>query len=73
MTDDVNDSSKSVESRYGGVTLEGEPHALSAWFVVGLRLTMGLAFLGLDRVVEQRRVGGQPLVERYSKLRYLLG
>lgn len=35
-----------LESRYGGVTLEGEPHALSAWFVVGLRLTMGLAFLG---------------------------
>ena len=35
-----------LESRYGGVTLEGEPHALSAWFVVGLRLTMGLVFLG---------------------------
>ncbi len=35
-----------LESRFGGVTLEGEPHALSAWFVVGLRLTMGLAFLG---------------------------
>ncbi|THE64598.1 DoxX family protein [Salinadaptatus halalkaliphilus] len=34
------------ESRLGGITLEGEPHALSAWFVVGLRLTMGLAFLG---------------------------
>ncbi|RQH01763.1 DoxX family protein [Natrarchaeobius oligotrophus] len=35
-----------LESRLGGVTLEGEPHALSAWFVVALRLTMGLAFLG---------------------------
>lgn len=35
-----------LESRYGGVALEGEPHALSAWFVVGLRVTMGLVFLG---------------------------
>ncbi|NGM68159.1 DoxX family membrane protein [Natronolimnobius sp. AArcel1] len=39
-------SANRLESRYGGVTLEGEPHALSAWFVVGLRVTMGLAFLG---------------------------
>ena len=35
-----------LESRYGGITLEGQPHALSAWFVVALRLTMGAAFLG---------------------------
>ena len=35
-----------LESRYGGITLEGQPHALSAWFIVALRLTMGAAFLG---------------------------
>ena len=35
-----------LESDYGGITLEGRPHALSAWFVVALRLTMGGAFLG---------------------------
>ncbi|OVE85282.1 DoxX family membrane protein [Natronolimnobius baerhuensis] len=39
-------SENRLKSRYGGVTLEGEPHALSAWFVVGLRVTMGLVFLG---------------------------
>ena len=35
-----------LKSQYGGITLEGRPHALSAWFVVLLRLTMGGAFLG---------------------------
>jgi len=35
-----------LESGIGGLTLTGEPHALSAWFVVALRLVMGGAFLG---------------------------
>lgn len=35
-----------LESRLGGVTLRGEPHETSAVFLVGLRLTMGLVFLG---------------------------
>ncbi|RQG93282.1 DoxX family protein [Natrarchaeobius halalkaliphilus] len=48
-----------LESRVGGITLEGEPHALSAWFVVALRLTMGLAFLGAG-VGKLSVVAGQP-------------
>ncbi len=35
-----------LESTIGGITLNGQPHALSAWFVVALRLVMGGAFLG---------------------------
>lgn len=34
-----------LESRLGGVTLEGRPHQLSAWAVVGLRLVMGWVML----------------------------
>ena len=30
-----------LESRYAGITIEGQPHALSAWFVVALRFVMG--------------------------------
>jgi thiosulfate dehydrogenase [quinone] large subunit len=43
-----------LESRYGGVTLTGEPHALSAWFVVTLRLVIGgmILFAGLGKVRE---------------------
>ncbi|MFB6131694.1 MAG: DoxX family protein, partial [Salinigranum sp.] len=32
------------ESRLGGIRVEGEAHSLSAWFVLALRLMMGLAF-----------------------------
>ncbi|APW97491.1 DoxX family membrane protein [Halobiforma lacisalsi AJ5] len=41
-----------LESRYGGITLTGEPHALSAWFVVALRFVMGgmILFAGLGKV-----------------------
>ncbi|MFB6269388.1 MAG: DoxX family protein [Halobacterium sp.] len=41
------------ESRLGGVTVRGEAHSLSAWFVLALRLMMGYAFLhsGLDKVL----------------------
>lgn len=35
-----------LESRYAGIALEGQPHALSAWFVVAMRLTMAAVFLG---------------------------
>ncbi|SIS11910.1 DoxX family protein [Natronorubrum thiooxidans] len=34
-----------LESRLGGVTLEGQPHHLSAWAIVGLRLLMGWVML----------------------------
>ncbi|MXR20440.1 DoxX family protein [Halobacterium bonnevillei] len=41
------------ESRLGGVTVRGQAHSLSAWFVLALRLMMGYAFLhsGLDKVL----------------------
>ena len=40
-----------LESRYAGITLEGHPHPLTAWFVVALRLTMGgmMLFAGLGK------------------------
>ena len=34
------------ESDVGGITVQGEAHPLSAWFVVALRIVMGGAFLG---------------------------
>ncbi|NKE35537.1 DoxX family protein [Natronococcus sp. JC468] len=41
-----------LESRYGGIDLVGEPHALSAWFVVALRAVIGgmILFAGLGKV-----------------------
>ncbi len=43
-----------LESRFGGITLEGTPHALSAWFVVALRFVIGgmILFAGLGKVSE---------------------
>ena len=43
-----------LESRYGGITIEGRPHALSAWFVVALRVVIGgmILFAGLGKVAE---------------------
>ncbi|GAB3036881.1 DoxX family protein [Natronobiforma cellulositropha] len=40
-----------LESRYAGITLEGDPHALTAWFVVVLRVVMGgmMLFAGLGK------------------------
>ena len=40
-----------LESRYGGITLEGYPHALSAWFVVALRFVIGgmMLFAGISK------------------------
>jgi thiosulfate dehydrogenase (quinone) large subunit len=54
------------ESRIGGVTLRGQAHSLSAWFVLALRLMMGFAFLyaGLDKLL-----GAEP----FSAQGYLLG
>jgi len=41
------------ESRFGGVTVRGKAHSLSAWFVLALRLMMGYAFLssGVDKLL----------------------
>ncbi len=43
-----------LESRFGGITLEGTPHALSAWFVVALRFVIGgmILFAGIGKVSE---------------------
>ena len=40
-----------LESRFGGITLENDPHALTAWFVVALRFVMGgmMLFAGLGK------------------------
>lgn len=40
-----------LQSRFGGLTLEGYPHPLSAWFVVLLRVVMGgmILFAGLGK------------------------
>lgn len=41
-----------LESQFGGIDLEGRPHALSAWFVVALRFVIGgmILFAGLGKV-----------------------
>jgi hypothetical protein len=48
-------SVKDVELRstVAGVTAEGQLHTLSVWFILALRLMMGLAFLeaGLDKLL----------------------
>ncbi|AFZ72383.1 DoxX family membrane protein [Natronobacterium gregoryi] len=52
-------SENRLESRFGGVTLESNPHAISAWFVVALRFLMGgmMLFAGLGKFAF---VGGEP-------------
>ncbi len=42
------------QSKIGGLTITGQAHSLSAWFVLALRLMMGYAFLhaGVDKVME---------------------
>ncbi|GAB7094420.1 DoxX family protein [Halolamina litorea] len=42
-----------LRSTLGGYTAEGRLHTLSVWFILALRLMMGLAFLqsGLDKVL----------------------
>lgn len=41
-----------LTSRYAGLTLDGTPHPLSAWFVVALRVVIGgtILFAGLGKV-----------------------
>ncbi|MGM0604588.1 MAG: DoxX family protein [Halobacteriota archaeon] len=41
------------ESKLGGITIRGQAHSLSAWFVLALRLMMGIAFLnaGLGKLL----------------------
>ncbi|MFC6991465.1 DoxX family protein [Haladaptatus sp. GCM10025707] len=41
------------ESRLGGITVRSEASSLSAWFVLALRLMMGIAFLnaGIEKVL----------------------
>ncbi|MCU4743720.1 DoxX family protein [Natronoglomus mannanivorans] len=40
-----------LESQYAGISLEGTPHALSAWFVVALRFLLGgmMLFAGIGK------------------------
>lgn len=40
-----------IASQYGGITLEGVPHPLSAWFILALRVFMGgmILFAGLGK------------------------
>lgn len=37
-------SNNTFQSKIGGVTITGEAHSLSAWFVLALRLMLGYAF-----------------------------
>ncbi|NEU57842.1 DoxX family membrane protein [Halorussus sp. MSC15.2] len=52
-TTEINTRVNEFESTVGGVTVRGEAHSLSAWFVLALRLMMGYAFLhaGLDKLL----------------------
>ena len=45
-------STNTFQSKIGGVTVTGEAHSLSAWFVLALRLMMSIAFLnaGLSKL-----------------------
>lgn len=42
-----------LQSTVAGITVEGKLHTLSVWFILALRLMMGLAFLqsGVDKVL----------------------
>jgi thiosulfate dehydrogenase [quinone] large subunit len=47
-------SVNTFESRIGNFTVTGKAHSLAAWFVLSLRLMMGIAFTyaGLEKVME---------------------
>ena len=47
-------SANRFESTIGGITVNGQAHSLSAWFVLALRLMFGYAFLsaGLSKLLE---------------------
>lgn len=42
-----------LRSTIGGLTAEGQLHTLSVWFILALRLMMGIAFLqsGIDKLI----------------------
>ncbi|WP_231184305.1 DoxX family protein [Haladaptatus sp. DYF46] len=44
-TNQLNTGANTFESKIGGLTVRGQAHSLSAWFVLALRLMMGYAFL----------------------------
>ncbi|WP_458186147.1 DoxX family protein [Haladaptatus sp. NG-WS-4] len=44
-TKQIKSEANTFESKVGGLTVRGEAHSLSAWFVLALRLMMGYAFL----------------------------
>ncbi|GKZ13914.1 DoxX family protein [Haladaptatus sp. T7] len=44
-TNEINTGVNTFESKIGGLTVRGQAHSLSAWFVLALRLMMGYAFL----------------------------
>lgn len=50
-------SANRFESTLGGITVNGQAHPLSAWFVLGLRLLFGYAFLnaGLSKLMAGSR------------------
>ena len=49
----MSSSEVSLRSTVGGVSVEGQLHTLSVWFILALRLMMGLAFLqaGLGKLL----------------------
>ena len=46
-------NNNTFQSKIGGMTVTGEAHSLSAWFILALRLMMGYAFLnaGLSKLL----------------------
>ena len=49
----MNTTANNFESSIGGITVRGQAHSLSAWFVLALRVVIGFAFLysGVDKIV----------------------
>ncbi|MFC6826050.1 DoxX family protein [Halopelagius fulvigenes] len=56
--------SNTFESTLGGMTVRGRAHSLSAWFVLALRLMMGVAFTW---------AGATKIIEGFSSQGYLVG
>jgi len=46
-------AANTFESNFGGVSLQGQAHPLSAWFVLALRVMMGYIFIhaGLEKIL----------------------
>ncbi|WP_276256207.1 DoxX family protein [Halomontanus rarus] len=58
------DTQNKLESQYAGISLEGTPHALSAWFVVALRFLLGgmILFAGIGKLTGEPFDAGGYLV-----------